>query len=233
MSRICNDLAWDAEIKPSTLKFTLLSLCDYADNAGFKCYPSIETIARHTSQNRKTVQSNIRKLIEMGIVNDTGKTVGKTQKVRVFQINIEALKRHDPKNGMIPKTGLLNDPKNGIQNQSLLNQSDNAANSKESAIIKEAKEKAFNLFWSEWTEIKKSIGKKNHSRKPDTIKRWNELFNKPYFEKNTIDDLEDELNEIVIFAKQAHAENDGKFNKFHSTDAPKFLSSQYWRFNND
>ncbi|QDP61731.1 MAG: hypothetical protein Unbinned4466contig1000_43 [Prokaryotic dsDNA virus sp.] len=130
MSRDCVDALWKAQIKPATIKLTLMAICDRADNDGYRCYPSIERVCKDTSLNKKTAQANIKKLIDMGLIIDTGKRVGASQRVKVLQVNLGLIRNwDDPKNGKIddPKNGLIDVPENGMQNQSMnqpINQSD-------------------------------------------------------------------------------------------------------------
>lgn len=130
MSRDCVDALWKAQIKPATLKLTLMAICDRADNDGYRCYPSIERVCKDTSLNKKTAQANIKKLIDMGLIIDTGRRVGASQRVKVLQVNLGLIRNwDDPENGKIddPKNGLIDVPENGMQNQSVnqsMNQSD-------------------------------------------------------------------------------------------------------------
>lgn len=134
MSRTCTEWAWRLEIKPATLKLVLLNLADRADNDGFRCYPSIDRIAKDTGLNKKTVQQNIKILIERGLIRDTGNRVGKLQRIRILQIT-----PNDPNFGMIndPENGYDNDPENGLKNQSV-NQSVNQ--SLESSYVEQARQ---------------------------------------------------------------------------------------------
>jgi hypothetical protein len=115
MSRKATDWAWDQLIRPASLKILLLSMADRADEY-HQCYPSIARLTKDTSLDKKTVQSGIIKLIDRGVISDTGKKVGPTQRVRVLKLNIESFTANDPKNGNVPKSGILNDPKNGVLN---------------------------------------------------------------------------------------------------------------------
>jgi hypothetical protein len=126
MSRKATDWAWDQLIKPASLKIILLSMADRADEY-HQCYPSISRLTRDTSLDKKTVQSGILKLIDKGLVSDTGKKMGPTQRVRVLRLNLDVgfgLNRN-PNPNAIPNTSpnpnpilnsntpALNDPKNG------------------------------------------------------------------------------------------------------------------------
>ena len=138
MSRIANDWVWKQNIKPATHKLILLAMADRADEYHC-CYPSIARLERDTGLDRKTIQKGISNMIACGLLSDTGKRVGTTNKVRVLRMNIpsESSQNRDslpadnnPKNGNVPKNGnnpkngtlndpnfgTLNDPKNGMQN---------------------------------------------------------------------------------------------------------------------
>jgi conserved hypothetical protein len=138
VSRIANDWVWKQNIKPATHKLILLAMADRADEYHC-CYPSIARLERDTGLDRKTIQKGISNMIACGLLSDTGKRVGSTNKVRVLRMNIgeeQSQKRDDlqadnhPKNGNVPKNGnnpkngtlndpnfgTLNDPKNGMQN---------------------------------------------------------------------------------------------------------------------
>lgn len=104
MSRHATDWAWETDPGSSSLKLILLSMADRADEYNL-CYPSIERLVKDTCLNKKTVQAGLISLMKMGLISDTGERKGATKRVRVFSLNIT-------------KNGMLNDPKNGIQNQS-------------------------------------------------------------------------------------------------------------------
>lgn len=59
--------AWDLDI-PSTEKMVLMCLCDFANDEGEHCWPSISTIARKCSKGERTVQAAIRALEGMGFL---------------------------------------------------------------------------------------------------------------------------------------------------------------------
>ena len=231
MSRDCTQAVWDMNLKPATLKLTLLSLADRADNDGHRCYPSIERIAKDTALNKKTVQSNILKLIDLGLVEDTGRRVGQSQRVRVLKIILKCiLIWDDPENGTLddPENGVIDDPENGMQNQSLnqsVNQSDNNDRSDDqSEVVK----KAFEWFWSEsWKPTKKSIGKVDTSPKDFNFeKRWKPLFNKKYFMLNTTKKFKAEINAMAEFCQEAHKVDRGRF---ENMQLARFLSEKQWR----
>ena len=117
MSRLATDWAWKTNPGSSSLKLILLSMADRADEETL-CYPSIDRLVADTCLNKKTVQAGILKLIELGFIRDTGERKGATGRVRVFALNVTE-NGNVPKIGNIPKNGVLNDPKNGIQNLSV------------------------------------------------------------------------------------------------------------------
>lgn len=99
------DLAFRSNVRPSSTKFVLVALADYA-NDWHEAYPSITTLCNRTSQDRKTVMTNLQRLQQAGLIVDTGVRRGKTQQVRVYKIllaDVEA--KNSPKKGTVPKTG--------------------------------------------------------------------------------------------------------------------------------
>lgn len=55
------------DIRPCGRKFIAMALADYADEEG-GCYPSVETLAKYTSQGEKTVRDHLNALEEMGFL---------------------------------------------------------------------------------------------------------------------------------------------------------------------
>jgi DNA-binding transcriptional MocR family regulator len=89
-------LAWafKADVRPSSVKFTLVALCECANYHTGKIFPSIEHLCQITGQDRKTVISNISKLVDQGLICETGEKVGRTGQIKVYTANI----------GTVPKT---------------------------------------------------------------------------------------------------------------------------------
>jgi hypothetical protein len=83
-------LAWafKSDVKPSSVKFTLVALCECANYQTGKIFPSIRHLCQITGQDRKTVISNIGKLVSEGWIDETGERVGKTGQIKVYQANI-------------------------------------------------------------------------------------------------------------------------------------------------
>ena len=86
--------AFKSDVKPSSVKFTLVALCECANYQTGKIFPSIKHLCQITGQDRKTVISNIGKLVSEGWLCETGERVGKTGQIKVYQANI----------GTVPKT---------------------------------------------------------------------------------------------------------------------------------
>lgn len=72
-------------IKHSTAKFVLVVMANHAD-AEMKCWPSTVHLCEQTSQDRKTVAENLRRLREWGYIVDTGERKGLTKQVTVYQL---------------------------------------------------------------------------------------------------------------------------------------------------
>lgn len=83
-------LAWafKQDIKPSSVKFTLVALCECANYRTGLIFPSIAHLSEITGQDRKTVISNIAELERRGLITDTGERSGKTKQVKVYSAAI-------------------------------------------------------------------------------------------------------------------------------------------------
>lgn len=62
--------AWELPI-PSTEKMVLMCLCDYANDDGSNCWPSVPTLARKCSKGERTVQGAIQSLERLGYLTAT------------------------------------------------------------------------------------------------------------------------------------------------------------------
>ncbi len=135
MSRAANDWAWSLDIKPASLKLLLLSMADRADE-DHCCFPSIVRLEKDTGLNRKTILSGIKKLIDCGVLKDTGEKRGRTMRVIVYKLvgvesgitKLDARTPRKPVEEIDPKTeqyqewndsenGTLNRPENGTLNR--------------------------------------------------------------------------------------------------------------------
>lgn len=82
-------------IKHSSAKFVLVVLANCASAANNQAYPSVAYLCESTSQNRKTVIENLRRLIEAGYVEDTGDRRGTTSQIVVYRLRIEVQRDGD------------------------------------------------------------------------------------------------------------------------------------------
>lgn len=97
--------AFALELRPSSLKFLLVALADSASHEG-EVFPSIETLAGKTCQDRKTVIAGIGELERIGFLSDTGKRVGRTKQIRVFSLTgFDSGERHYTYRVCDPATG--------------------------------------------------------------------------------------------------------------------------------
>jgi biotin operon repressor len=62
---------------PTTEKFVLLTMADYASDSGESIFPSVETLARKTSLSDRSVQNSIQSLISKGYLTLSSKGGGR------------------------------------------------------------------------------------------------------------------------------------------------------------
>lgn len=103
-------------VPASSAKFVLVVLANQASNSPPKgddwlAFPSVAYICEATSQDRKTVIGNLGKLIEWGLIEDSGQRVGATKQVIVYRLmkaadlfEKQSQKRNRSENGTVPKT---------------------------------------------------------------------------------------------------------------------------------
>tara|TARA_B110000027_G_C16102953_1_gene293949 strand:- start:132 stop:848 length:717 start_codon:yes stop_codon:yes gene_type:complete len=110
--------AFKADIKKSSLKFILVAMADYANEEG-EAYPSIQTLNNKTSLNRKTIIAGLMQLESLGYLKNTGKKVGRTNSISVWQItnSVEQSQKGDSLVSS-PKNGTSSSPKKGTPKQS-------------------------------------------------------------------------------------------------------------------
>lgn len=82
------DWVFKQDIRPSSLKFVLVSLADHAGQSGTDSlvWPSVASICEKTSQDVKTVLKSLAKLEEMGLLRDSGQRCGRTGQIKVYEI---------------------------------------------------------------------------------------------------------------------------------------------------
>ena len=76
-------------INKSSTKFILVALANCVNNgmSEMLCWPSISHLAESTAQNRKTVLAGIKRLCELGYLQDTGQRCGVTKQVIIYRLN--------------------------------------------------------------------------------------------------------------------------------------------------
>lgn len=91
-------LAWafKQECPSSSVKFTLVALCECANYKTGRIHPSIEHITEITGQNRKTIIANIAELERRGFITDTGERTGKTRQIKVYQADLGTVPKTEP-----------------------------------------------------------------------------------------------------------------------------------------
>ncbi|MCQ8119829.1 helix-turn-helix domain-containing protein [Methylomonas rosea] len=95
----------------SAEKFILVAMAKRAGNDLAEYFQSIASLCEETALNRKTAIKSLKALCESGLISDTGKRVGDTKQVVVYQINgifdmINNSKSDDlnsTKNGTVPE----------------------------------------------------------------------------------------------------------------------------------
>lgn len=80
--------ALGSHVDRSSTKFVLVALCNYANEFG-ECYPSAKQLSDDTAQDIKTIEANLKRLRDMGLLIDTKMRRGSTKQVIVYRINPE------------------------------------------------------------------------------------------------------------------------------------------------
>jgi DNA-binding PadR family transcriptional regulator len=92
--------AWEQRVR-GTDKLVLLSLADRADE-NFLAFPSAQRLTKDTGLNGKTVFAALQRLLEKGLIEDTGEKVGDTGRVKIYRLmGCNARESNAPKNGGI------------------------------------------------------------------------------------------------------------------------------------
>jgi len=106
-------IAWvfKQEIKPASVKFVLVALADNSGDTG-EAWPAVSTICRKTSLERKTVIGALDKLCSMNLIRDSGRRMGRTNQVKVYQLLHFS---NDAENGTVPLL-TVNSSENGTRN---------------------------------------------------------------------------------------------------------------------
>jgi hypothetical protein len=73
-------------VEASSAKFVLVVLANCASADGALAFPSVAYLAESTGQDRKTVVTNLKRLVEWGLIEDTGERSGRTKQVVVYRL---------------------------------------------------------------------------------------------------------------------------------------------------
>lgn len=96
----------------SAEKFILVAMAKRAGNESAEYYQSIASLCEETELNRKTAIKSLKALCELGFISDTGRRVGDTKQVVVYQItgifeminNSKTDDLNSTKNGTVPES---------------------------------------------------------------------------------------------------------------------------------
>ena len=88
---------WDADLRPTPRKLTLLALADYGDDSGGRIFPSLADVAGKVGVSRGQVQRVVRSLIDDGLLivvaNANGGRPGQTPHYRICLDQLAVLER--------------------------------------------------------------------------------------------------------------------------------------------
>lgn len=115
-----DSLAWAAKQSPgsSGTKLVLLGLAECADRTHHLAFPSIAALVEFCCLDRKSVIANLSKLEAAGLIADTGRRVGRTGQIKVYQLNLETIPKAEPYQKRNDTGNDAKGPKNGTRNKS-------------------------------------------------------------------------------------------------------------------
>lgn len=98
-------------IRQSSTKFVLVVLANCASADTGVAFPSVAYLVSATGQDRKTILVNLARLIECGLIEDTGKRTGATKQIVVYRVLCgpdlfceQSQNRNSSKSGTVPKS---------------------------------------------------------------------------------------------------------------------------------
>ena len=94
--------------------------------------------------------------------------------------------------------------------------------------IKEEMDTAFKAFWDCWKACKKKMGTYNNSTPKDTRIKWDKHFSKAWWNKNTLDEFESEVNAIMGYADSIH-NPDIEFCPAKNLGTASFFKNEGWK----
>ena len=152
--------AFQSGVKPSSMRFVLIAICNFA-NEDNEAYPSQGRISSDTGLDLKTVGKHILALERQGYLVDTKQRKGRTMSTKVWHVSLGRI-ISTPKNG-VPPLLEVSIPKNGgtkLPQKRVIE-----------PLVKNLKEPSpeFDAFWKAYD---KKIDKQ------DTLNAWNRLSKK-------------------------------------------------------
>lgn len=110
-------LAWAAKQNTgsSGTKLVLLGLAECASRGHGLAFPSIAELVEFSSLDRKSVIANLDKLVDGGFIVDTGRKVGRTGQIKVYQVIVPKTEPSQKRNSSDISA---NSPENGTRNKS-------------------------------------------------------------------------------------------------------------------
>src|SRR5262249_47738425 len=101
---------WDLENLAPSAKLVLLALCDFANERGESCFPSIKRIAEKSSLSERQTQRIMHRLINTGVVSVVANARGgKPGSTRHYRIKLNRLMTGDILTPLIVETGDTSD----------------------------------------------------------------------------------------------------------------------------
>lgn len=105
--------AWLASPSKSSELLVLLSMADRAGE-DHTCWPSVARLVKDTKLNEKTVNTALKGLVAQGLIEDTGKRVGSTGRVKVYRlIGVLGRDQQSGNLGSSPQSENTNTPNSG------------------------------------------------------------------------------------------------------------------------
>lgn len=113
-------LSWAAKQNTgsSGTKLVLLALAECANRTHSLAFPSIAEIVEFSALDRKSVITNLAKLEDAGLIADTGRKVGRTQQIKVYQLNLPTVPKTEQFQKRNSSGNSAKSPKNGTRNLS-------------------------------------------------------------------------------------------------------------------
>lgn len=105
--------AWRLNV-PASRKIVLLAMCDWANDDGSSCHPSIKAVAMRASMSPRQVQRVLHELIEQGWISVVGNAAGGAPgATRQYKINVALIRTGDTSDTGVNLSRVTNKAKQG------------------------------------------------------------------------------------------------------------------------